>query len=74
MIEVGNFIIYKNFLMAIVAINPSKNKAYALCKDNHLMATFPLDDPNVKIVKEKGCKSLVAAVYDDMEIFQRQGR
>lgn len=66
-LEIGNFIRYKTLLMAVVAINEKKNKAYALCFDNHLMATFALDDTNVRIVKTEGCPRIVQGIYDLMK-------
>lgn len=66
-INVGDFITYKNLHMAIVAINEDKNKVYALCYENHKLATFEIGDPNAKLFYKGGCKSLVAAIYTDMD-------
>lgn len=63
-IEVGDFITYRNLLMAIVAINDET--VYALCNDNHKMAKFNLDDSKVEIKKKAACKHIVQAFYDDM--------
>lgn len=72
-IEVGNFVTYKKLLMAVVAINEEKNKVYALCYENHKMATFDMDDKNVTIVKSGGCPRLVKGIYDLMKQFQMFG-
>lgn len=74
MIEVGNFITYKQLHMAVVAVNEDKGKIYALCYENHKLATFDIDDPNAIVVKDKGCPSLVRAIYDDMSRFIQEGR
>lgn len=66
-IEVGDFIEYKEHLMAVVAINEDKNHMYALCNENHKMARFDADKTEgIKIVKKSGCKSLIRGIYDDM--------
>lgn len=66
-LEVGDFITYKGMHMAIVAENTDKNKLYALCFENHKLATFEIGDSNAKLWKHKGCKSLVKAIYDDID-------
>ena len=65
MVEVGDFISYKEFRMAVIAIQDEKIKA--LCLQNHSVASIKVDDEEVKIIKKGGCKSLVKAIYDDME-------
>ena len=65
--SVGDFITYKNMHMAIVAENLDKNKLYALCLENHKLATFEIGDSNAKLFYKGGCKSLVAAIYTDMD-------
>jgi len=68
-VEVGDFITYKDhFTMAVVAIND--DKIFALCHENHKMAKFQPDDPNIKIVKKKGCKAIVDAIYSDLDFFK----
>lgn len=67
MINVGDFITYKNLHMAIVAINEEKNKLYALCLENHKLATFETGDQNAKLFYKGGCDSIVKAIYDDMD-------
>lgn len=67
MIEVGSFIEYKNYLMAVVAVNKTKNKGYALCYENHLLATFPLDDKEIKVVKQEAFPRLLRGIYDLMK-------
>lgn len=72
MIEIGNFVAYKGFLMAVVAVNEPKDKGYALCYENHLLATFPLHDKEVKVVKTDGCPKLVKHIYDLMK-YHKEG-
>lgn len=71
MVEVGNFVEYKGFLMAVVAVNPEKDKGYALCYDNHLLATFPLRDKDIKIVKAEGSPRLIKGIYDLMKNYKQ---
>lgn len=70
MVEVGSFIECKNFLMAVVAINEPKGKGYALCYENHLLATFPLHDKDVKVVKQEGSPRLIRGIYDLMKQYK----
>jgi len=71
MVEVGNFVEYKGFLMAVVAINEEKGKAYGLCYENHLLATFPLGDKDIKIVKDEGSPRLIKGIYDLMKNYKQ---
>lgn len=66
-INVGDFITYKNMHMAVVAENLDKNKLYALCLENHKLATFEIGDENAKVFYRGGCDSIVKAIYDDMD-------
>ncbi len=69
-IEVGDFIKYKGYLMAVVATDPEQNICYALCSDNHKMARFDLDAEGVEFLTV-GCKALVNGIYGDMEHYRR---
>ena len=73
MVEVGNIIEYQDFLMAVVAVNEKKNKGYALCYENHLLATFPLDDKGIKVVLTDGCPKLVNGIYNMMKYYKEFG-
>ena len=72
-LEVGDFITYKGLHMAIVAENTDKNKLYALCFENHKLATFEIGDSNAKLWITSQCKSLVKAVYDQMDYRLKYG-
>lgn len=72
MVEVGNFVEYQGYLIAVVAINEKKKKAYGLCYENHLLATFPLDDKGIEVVKQDGCPKLVKHIYDLMK-YHKEG-
>ena len=62
--EVGDFIRYKKYHLAIIA--KKDDTVWALCDENHLVAKIEnIDD--IEIVMKKGCKSIVAAIYDDMK-------
>lgn len=66
-LTVGDFITYKGMHMAIVAENTDKNKLYALCYENHKLATFEIGDNNAKLWYPKGCPTLVKSIYTDMD-------
>ena len=73
-LHVGDFIVYQGkYHMAIVAANEEKHKLYALCLENHKLATFDMDDNNAKLWRNKGCNSLVKAIYDDMDYKLKYG-
>ena len=67
LVEVGDFVTYKDHLMAVIAFHEDQDKVYALCQENHKVVKFERSNPDVKIVKKKGCKAIVAAIYSDME-------
>jgi len=68
LIEVGDFVKYKDHLMAVVAIHEDKNRAYALCRGSERIVKFDLDDADISMVKKKGCKAIVRAIFSDMEM------
>ena len=63
--KVGDFIKYRNFHMAVVAINEDSNKVYALCYENHKMAIIDLSE-DVEVM-ENGCSALVRSIYSDLD-------
>ena len=40
LMEVGDFVKYKDHLMAVVAIHEDKNRAYALCRGSERIVKF----------------------------------
>lgn len=70
LVEVGDYVEYKGHLMAVVAFHENQNRMYALCKKNQQVVKFERDNPDVNIVKKKGCKSIVRAIYDDMQFIK----
>lgn len=63
--EVGDFIQYKKYHLAVIA--EKEDILWALCDENHLVAKIDKSE-EIKIIMKKGCKSIVAAIYDDMKM------
>lgn len=64
-IEIGDFISYKDIMMAVIDIN--EEEAYVLCNNDHKCKKISKDKyTKLKIVKKAGCKAIIRAFFDDM--------
>ena len=64
-IEVGDFIAYKDHIMAVIDID--EEYAYVMSNDDHHCKRLPKDKlEKMKIVKKAACNSIIRAFFDDM--------
>lgn len=66
-VEIGDFISFKDHKMAVLDIDTKEGYAYVFCNDNHKCKRLPVDNlTKVKIEKKAACVSIIQAFFDDM--------
>ena len=68
-IEAGDFISYKDHLMAVIDID--EEDVYVLSNDDQHCKRFPVNKlDKMKVVKKAACKSIIRAFFDDMNFMR----
>ena len=66
-IEVGDFISYKNHMMAVLDFDDENECVYVFCNDDQKCRRLPMKNlDKMKIEKKAGCKFIIKAFFDDM--------
>lgn len=66
-IDIGDFISYKDHKMAVLDFDYENEYVYVFCNDDQRCRRFPMKKlDKMKIEKKAACKSIIRAFFDDM--------